>query len=76
MKPRLAAPMAAVVALGLFACAGASRQAALDRQASYEEQIEEGFGRLDTLPTEQAALPSAEAAQPFKTSRILAARPE
>jgi hypothetical protein len=76
MKLRLAVPMAAVAAFGLFACAGATRQAALDRQAAYEELIEEGLGRLDVVPIQQAALHSAEADQPFRTSRILAARPE
>jgi hypothetical protein len=76
MRLRLALPMAAVAAFCLFACAGATRQAALDRQVAYEELIEEGFGRLDTVPIQQAVLHSAEADQPFKTSRIFAARPE
>jgi hypothetical protein len=76
MKPRLAVPMAAVAAFGVFAYAGATRQAALARQAAYEELIEEGFGRIDAVPTQQAVLHSAEAGQPFKTSRIFAARPE
>jgi hypothetical protein len=76
MKPRLAVPMAAVAAFSVFACAGATRQVALDRQAAYEELLEEGLGRLDAVPMQQAALPSAATDQPFKTSRIFAARPE
>ena len=44
----------AILALGLLSCVWQPEprvQAALGRTALYEQQVEEGFGHLDRLPT-------------------------
>jgi hypothetical protein len=54
-----AAPLA-LAALALAACVsqpGPQAQAKLTRTAAYELQVEEGFGHLDRLPGNWAALP-------------------
>jgi len=78
MRPGLAAFLAFTsIAVGLIACAETPVQKAqLDPEALYEQRVEEGFGRLDTLPNSWSAMPQDRAAQPLSTSRILAARPE
>ena len=78
MRPGPVTPFTlAAIAFGLVACAQTPLQkAALDPTALYEEQVEEGFGRLDVLPSKWSVMPQDRAAQPLNTSRILAARPE
>ena len=49
-----------LLALGLMSCVWrpqAQVQAPPTRMAAYELQVEEGFGRLDQLPRNRAALP-------------------
>lgn len=49
-----------LIALGLISCVWrpqAQLQAPSTRIAAYELQVEEGFGRLDQLPTTSAKLP-------------------
>jgi hypothetical protein len=78
MHPRFAAFLAfAAIAIGLIACAETPTQKAqLDPEALYEQRVEEGFGRLDALPSRWSRLPQDRAVQLLSTSRILAASPE
>jgi hypothetical protein len=50
----------ALLSLGLLSCIGRPEpqlQAALGRTALYEQQVEEGFGRLDKLPANWSMVP-------------------
>lgn len=78
MRSALAAPLAlAVIACGLLTYTETLPQKAQPNpMARYEEQVEEGFGQLDVLPSDWPGVPHERAAQPVSTSRILAARPE
>jgi hypothetical protein len=49
-----------LVALSLISCIGGPApqvQASLRHTASYEQQVEEGFGHLDQLPRKTSLLP-------------------
>ena len=78
MRSALAAPLAfAVIACSLLTYAEMMPQkASFDATAVYEERVEEGFGRLDVVPSNWPGMPRERAAQLTNTSRILAARPE
>jgi hypothetical protein len=78
MRSALAAPLAfAVIVCSLLAYAEMMPQKApFDATAVYEERVEEGFGRLDVVPSNWPGLPRERAAQLSNTSRILAASPE
>jgi hypothetical protein len=78
MRSVLAVPLA--LASGLCGFLGYKemlpQKAPHDAAALYEERVEEGFGRLDVLPSGWPGLARDWAAQPTSTSRIFAARPE
>ena len=65
MRFGLAAPLSlAAFACGLLTYAEtAPRKAALDPVAAYEEQVEEGFGRLDVPPSNWPGVPQQRAAE-------------
>jgi hypothetical protein len=75
MRSRLAAPLSlAALACGLLTYAETPpRQGALDPMALYEVQVEEGFGRLDVLPSNWTGLPQQRAtlstSSPVSSSR-------
>jgi hypothetical protein len=62
MKYNATPPLVAIGLLGLVAASCVSPpaprvEARLTRTALYEQQVEEGFGRLDQLPRNPASLP-------------------